>query len=73
MKVDLTKMQKKVDNVMAIFTNIINELNTNIGKLNNAIESNNQQIVTAQTENVQYSEKITEYEALRNKVESIVK
>ena len=73
MKIDLTKMQKKVDNVMVVFTNAIKELTTQIGELNNAIESNKQQISTAQAENEQYSEKIKEYEALKNKVESIVK
>lgn len=73
MKVDLVKMQKKVDNVMVVFTNVIKELTTQIGELTNAIESNNQQISTAQSENVQYSEKIKEYEALRNKIESVVK
>lgn len=73
MKIDLTKMQKKIDNVMVVFTNVIKELTTQIEELDNAIESNNQQIATAQTRNEQYSEKIREYEALKNKVESIVK
>ena len=73
MKIDLAKMQKKVDNVMVVFTNVIKELATQIGELDNAIETNNQRISTAQTENEQYSEKIKEYEALKNKVESIVK
>lgn len=73
MKVDLTKMQKKVDNVMSVFNNVIKELTTQIGELDNAIESNNQQISTAQSQNEQYAEKIREYEALKTKVESIVK
>jgi chromosome segregation ATPase len=73
MKVDLAKMQKKVDNVMAVFNNVIKELSTQIGELTKAIDSNNEKITTAQSENVQYSEKIKEYEALKNKVESIVK
>ena len=73
MKIDLAKMQKKVDNVMVVFTNVIKELTTQIGELDNAIESNNQQIATAQSQNEQYAEKIKEYETLKNKVESIVK
>ena len=73
MKIDLAKMQKKVDNVMIVFTNVIKELTTQIGELDNAIESNNQQIATAQSQNEQYAEKIKEYETLKNKVESIVK
>ena len=73
MKIDLAKMQKKVDNVMVVFTNVIKELTTQIGELDGAIESNNQQISTAQLQNQQYAEKIKEYETLKNKVESIVK
>ena len=73
MKIDLAKMQKKVDNVMVVFTNVIKELTTQIGELDSAIESNNQQISTAQLQNQQYAEKIKEYEALKTKVESIVK
>ena len=73
MKIDLAKMQKKVDNVMVVFTNVIKELTTQIGELDSAIESNNQQISTAQLQNEQYAEKIKEYETLKNKVESIVK
>ena len=73
MKIDLAKMQKKVDNVMVVFTNVIKELATQIGELDNAIESNNQRISTAQLQNEQYAEKIKEYETLKNKVESIVK
>lgn len=73
MKVDLAKMQKKVDKVMIVFTNVIEELTTQIEELGNAIKSNNQQISTAQLQNEQYDEKIKEYEALKNKVESIVK
>ena len=73
MRIDLTKMQKKVDNVMVVFNNIITELTTQIGELDKAIESNNRYISTAQSENEQYAEKIKEYEALKNKVESIVK
>lgn len=73
MKIDLVKMQKKVDNVMVVFTNVIKELTTQIGELDNAIETNNQRISTAQLQNEQYAEKIKEYETLKNKVESIVK
>ena len=73
MRIDLVKMQKKVDNVMSVFNNAITELTTQIGELTNAIESNNQQISTAQSQNEQYAEKIREYEALKTKVESIVK
>ena len=73
MKIDLAKMQKKVDNVMVVFTNVIKELATQIGELDNAIETNNQRISTAQLQNEQYAEKIKEYETLKNKVESIVK
>ena len=73
MKIDLAKMQKKIDNVMVVFTNVIKELTTQIGELDNAIEINNQQISTALLQNQQYAEKIKEYETLKNKVESIVK
>lgn len=73
MRIDLSKMQKKVDNVMSVFNNVIKELTTQIGELNKGIESNNQTINNATAENILYAEKIKEYEALKNKVESIVK
>lgn len=73
MRIDLSKMQKKVDKVMDVFNNIINELSTQIGELDKGIESNNQIISTAVEENKLYAEKIKEYKALKTKVESIVK
>lgn len=73
MRIDLKKMQNKVDKLIAVFTNIIAELNTQIAELNKAIDDNENQILSARSENVQYSEKIKEYEALKAKVESIVK
>lgn len=73
MRIDLSKMQKKVDGVMSVFNNAIKELATQIGELNKGIESNNQTIANATAENILYAEKIKEYEALKNKVESIVK
>lgn len=71
--VDLKKMQNKIDKLMSVFTNIVKELNTQIVALGNAIDENNQLILTAESENKQYAEKIDEYEALKNKVESIIK
>ena len=71
--IDFKKMQKKVDSVTKLFISVINELTTQIGELDKAIESNNQNISKAQSENEQYAEKIREYEALKTKVESIVK
>lgn len=71
--VDLKKMQNKIDKLMSIFTNIVKELDTQINRLNNAIDVNRQQIVKAEVENRQYAEKIDEYQALKNKVESIIK
>ena len=73
MKIDLSKMQKKVDNVMNVFNNIVKELSTQIGELNKGIESNNQTINNATVENILYAEKIKEYETLKNKVEAIIK
>lgn len=73
MRIDLSKMQKKVDNVMNVFNNIVKELSTQIGELDKGIESNNKIISTAVEENKLYAEKIKEYETLKNKVESIIK
>jgi flagellar motor switch protein FliG len=73
MKINLTKMQKKIDNLMSVFTNIVDELNTQISELGNAISANRELILTAELENDEYQEKINDYEALRNKVESIIK
>jgi hypothetical protein len=73
MRIDLSKMQKKVDKVMDVFNNIVKELSTQIGELDKGIESNNQIISTAVEENKLYAEKIKEYETLKHKVESIIK
>ena len=71
--VNLSIMQKKVDKLMSVFTNIVKELNTQIDTLNDAIDDNNHYISVAELENKQYAEKIDEYQALKNKVESIIK
>lgn len=73
MKVNLSKMQNKVNKAMSAFTKIVDELNTQINELTSAIDDNNQSILTAESENKQYAEKIDEYQALKNKVESIIK
>ncbi len=73
MRIDLKKMQNKVDKLVAVFTNIVDELNTQIGELNDGIDENNEKILTAEAQNKQYADKIGEYEHLRNKIESIVK
>lgn len=73
MSVNLAKMQNKVNRLMSVFTNIVEELTYQIVELNDAIEDNNQLISKVEAENKQYAEKIDEYKALRDKVESIVK
>ena len=73
MRIDLSKMQKKVDKVMDVFNNIVNELSTQIGELAKGIDSNNQTIDQCMAENKLYEDKILEYGALRDKIESIVK
>lgn len=71
--INLTNMQKKVDKAMSVFTRIVAELNSHIDTLKGAIDDNNHLIATANAENVRYGKKIGEYEALKNKVESIIK
>ena len=73
MKIDLTKMQNRVDKIMPIFTNVVSELDTQIEDLLNAIDDNNQRIATAESQNKKYAEKIEEYKTLRNKVQAIIK
>lgn len=71
--INLSIMQNKVDKLMSVFTNIVNELNIQIIDLNVAIDDNNARMVTIREENKQYAEKINEYQALKDKVESIIK
>lgn len=73
MKIDLTKMQKRVDKCMLVFTRIVEELETEISTLKHSIDDNKQLIETAEAENITYGLKIDEYEALKGKVESIIK
>ena len=73
MKIDLTKMQNRVDKLTPIFTNVVSELDTQIEDLLNAIDDNNQRIATAESQNKKYAEKIEEYKTLRNKVQAIIK
>ena len=73
MKIDLTKMQNKVDKLMAVFTSIVDGLTNQIVELSDAIEDNKATIAIAEYENKAYAEKIDEYKALRDRVESIVK
>ena len=71
--INLAKMQKKIDNLMSIFTGIANALDSRIGELNGAIVANDRLIEKATNENDQYLYKIDEYQALKDRVESIIK
>ena len=70
---DLNKMQARVDKLIKVFTNIINELDSQVEMLNNGIEENNETIAMAQQENETYAKLIEERKALKAKVEGIVK
>lgn len=72
MSINLTKIQNRVDKLTSIFTNIVTELETQIDVLNNAIADNEQIIYNAKVENEAYGFKISEYDALKNKVKSII-
>lgn len=70
---NLDKMQHKVDKLLSIFTNLIEELDGSISKLNTEIGKNKTAIEVA-TENIcTYETKISEYKTLKSKVESIIK
>lgn len=71
--INLSKMQKKIDTIMSVFTRIVSELDKRIGELNGAIVANDRLIEKATHENDQYLYKIDEYQALKDRVESIVK
>ena len=70
---DLNKMQVRVDKLLKVFTNIINELNNQIDSLNTGIAENETVIRVAQEENETYAKLIEEREALKAKVEGILK
>ena len=70
---DLNKMQARVDKLLKVFTNIINELNNQIDSLNTGIVENETVIRVAQEENETYAKLIEEREALKAKVEGILK
>lgn len=71
--INLSKMQKRIDTIMSVFTRIVNELDKRIGELNGAIVANDRLIEKATHENDQYLYKIDEYQALKDRVESIIK
>lgn len=70
---DLNKMQARVDKLLKVFTNIINELNNQIDSLNTGIVENETVIRVAQEENETYARLIEGREALKAKVEGILK
>ena len=70
---NVNKMQHKVDKLLSIFTNLINELDKAISKLNSEIDANKDAIEKAQSNIEVYESKIAEYNTLKSNVESIVK
>lgn len=70
---DLDKMQRKVDKLLSIFTNLIKELDSSISKLNVEIDKNKTAIEVANENIWSYEAKISEYESLKSKVEAIFK
>jgi hypothetical protein len=66
-------MQSNIDKLMSVFTNLVNALDSSISELKNEISVNNNHIAELHSENAVMVSKIDEYEALRNRVESIVK
>lgn len=70
---NLNKMQHRVDKLLSVFTNLINELERAISKLNSEIDENKYAIEEAQNNIKVYESKIAEYNTLKSNVESIVK
>ena len=69
---NLAKMQRKVDKMISVFTNIVNELDCCIAELNDSISTNEHIIECAKTQNSIMSNKIVEYEKLKSNIQRIV-
>lgn len=70
--VDMNKMQGKVNKLMRVFTNLINELDKQITELKGEIRHNEEVIEKRKEDNIMYESKIKEYETLKTNVERIV-
>lgn len=71
--IDLNKMQARVEKLTKVFTNIINELDSQVESLDTEIAENEAAIRIAQEENETYAKLIEERKALKAKVEGIFK
>ena len=69
---NMAKMEGKVNKLMRIFTNLIDELDKSIGELKGEIRHNEEVIEKRKEDNVMYESKIKEYETLKANVERIV-
>ena len=71
--VNVKNMQLKIDKLLSVFTTLIEALENSIAELKGGIDNNKHTISRLEKENVAYSDKISEYEALMNSVKGIVK
>ena len=72
MRINLKAMQKKVDRLLSVFTTLKEELETQIGVLEDGISENERQIRELGMCNARYGEKIAEYEKLKANIDSFL-
>ncbi len=69
----LNRMHRRINKLLSVFTNLIDQLENTIMELKDAINTNDEKIEMLKDDNASYSAKIAEYENLKLNVEHIIR
>lgn len=69
---NLSKMQRGIDDLLGGFIKLIDALDKNVSDLTSGIERNEEDIKTLEAQNVAYSRKIDEYTTLATNVKEFI-
>lgn len=70
--ISLNNMQRKIDGLLSVFTKLMNALEDNIAELKAGIKENEEEINNLAQQNMEYSNKIQEYETLAENVKGFI-
>lgn len=72
MKINLSKMQDRVDKLMSVFTSIVDEINEQTAELEKAVNDEDVIISEAEDRKREYIHTISKRAALKDKILSII-
>lgn len=70
--ISLNNMQRKIDGLLSVFTKLMKALEDNIAELKAGIKENEEEINNLAQQNMEYSNKIQEYETLAKNVKGFI-